>query len=77
MAEGEPKLSAHSDIVLMGLDASKELGRNTGRIEAFMESSEIVIGRIPEIIKLISEPDEALKVMNALTKLASDIMAKR
>ena len=58
-------------------EASMKLGNSSGRIEAYMDSSETVRASIPKILELISNPDESIKVMNALMQLVLDIIAKR
>ena len=53
-----------------------EMGVLTGRTEAFSEAADEVTKRTADIMALVSNPTESIKVSQALTQLAIDLLSK-
>ena len=58
------------------VEASIELGRSMGRMQAFLEASKVIFDSTEGICSLVSSPEEVVKVTTALANLSSKVASK-
>jgi len=76
MAETKPRQTSREDLEASMRKDVMGMGRITGRLEAFNESSVLVTEHSADIMALVSNPTESLKVHNALINLAIELLSK-